>query len=248
MTRRKYNNPPVQEALCEIFFSGAAWDSTVPGAFYHEIEQEYPKKGQLKEVGVEFSFSERERIAKFLENNDRMQFRKSDGSQIVQIGQNLFVVNQLKPYPRFEEWFPVVKDKFKILMKFVKPAKIEKIGVRYINRIVIPKQIVRMEEYFDIFPELPKRLGDQHGPFMLRLEVPAKHPSHRLLVTFATAPATDQNSSVFALDLYDIYEQPITPDIEQVVKIATEGHENIEPAFEGCIKDSLRTIFDEEKT
>lgn len=30
---RRYKNPPVVEALCEIFFDGSQWDSTLTGLF-----------------------------------------------------------------------------------------------------------------------------------------------------------------------------------------------------------------------
>ena len=31
---RRYQRPPIVEALCEVYFTGSQWDSTVPGLFY----------------------------------------------------------------------------------------------------------------------------------------------------------------------------------------------------------------------
>ncbi len=39
---RRYRKSPVIEALCEIYFSGSAWDETVPGAFYERWKNEFP--------------------------------------------------------------------------------------------------------------------------------------------------------------------------------------------------------------
>lgn len=247
MAKRQYKNPPVQEALCEIFFTGSEWDNTIPGSFYGEIQRDFPNKTQLKQFGVEVNIAEKERLAKFSENEDRIQFRKPDASQIVQLAKDLLVVNQLRPYPRFEAWLPVIKNKLELYVKLARPKNIAKIGVRYINRIIIPKKEVRMEDYFNLYPQLPKEWGDEHGSFMMRLELPPKHPTHQLVITFATTPSDAADSTAFALDLYDIFGKLAKNEVDQVVKIASEGHENIEQAFENSIMDNLRVIFQEEK-
>lgn len=246
-TKRKYKYPPVQEALCEIFFTGSEWDNAIPGSFYEEIKAEFPQKTQLKQFGVEVNIADKERLAKFSENEDRIQFRKPDGSQIIQLARDLLVINQLRPYPQFEAWLPVIEKKLDLYMRLVKPKGIVKTGVRYINRIVIPKREVRMEDYFNLYPQLPEGLSKRHGPFMMRLELPPKYASHQLVITFATAPADTPDSIAFALDLYDIFGKPIENRVDQLIQIVKEGHENIELAFENSIKEDLRIIFQEEK-
>ena len=248
MTEKKYKKPPVQEALCEIFFSGQEWDDTVPGSFYGDIKDNYPTKTQLKHLGIELNLGQKERTTRFHEKDDRIQFRKPDGSQIIQLGPEMLVVNQLRPYPRFETWLPVLKDKFNLYSKYAKPKNVEKIGIRYINRIVIPQSEIKMEHYFDIYPNLPKALGDKHGPFMIRMEMPTKFEKHRLIITFASAPSEQPNTTAFALDLYDTFAVQLPPNIDEVTKVAKEGHDNIVLAFENCIRDPLREIFEEEKS
>lgn len=247
--RKKYKNPPVQEALCEIFFSGSAWDNTIPGSFYEGIKKDFPNKAQLKQFGVELNIAEKERVAKFHDNEDRIQFRKPDGSQIVQLAKDMLVVNQLQPYPHFEAWLPVVKSKLDLYLRLATPKMITKIGVRYINRIDIPKAEIRLEDYFNIYPQLPQGLGEKHGSFMMRLELPPKHFSHQLVITFATAPSKQPESMAFALDLYNIFSNSLSVErgAELVTQIANEGHENIELAFENSIKENLRLLFQEEK-
>lgn len=123
MPTKKYKNPPIQEALCEIFFFGSEWDNTIPGSFYEKIKKDYSEKKQM--VGqVQFEVSPQKKEAKFIGEEDRLQFRKPDGSQIVQLSQNLLVINQLKPYPeKFEDWLPVVKDKFELYCQLAQPKK-----------------------------------------------------------------------------------------------------------------------------
>ncbi len=245
--KRKYENPPIQEALCEIFFSQPEWDNTMPGLFYEQIKKDHPNKTQIKQLNVEVNVGDNKHAAKFSDNEDRIQFRNVDGSQIVQLASNLLVVNQLRPYPHFEAWLPVVRSTFEIYDRFAKPKGIEKIGVRYINRVLIPKLKIQMEDYFNVYPQLPKELGDQHGPFMMRFELFPKNPKHQLFITFATSPSNEPNSIAFALDIYDTFSNPESKSVDSVIKIAAESHDNILTAFENSIKDSLRAVFQEKK-
>ena len=41
---------------------------------------------------------------KVVAGESRSQFSREDGSQMIQVASDLVVVNQLRPYPAFEEW------------------------------------------------------------------------------------------------------------------------------------------------
>jgi hypothetical protein len=99
-----------------------------------------------------------------------------------------------------------------------------------------------MERFFGLYPQVPDALGATHGQFMLRIEIPGTSLGHRLLVTFGTAPADEEGTQAFVLDLYD------TSDLVQFETIAEQiatAHANIERAFESIITDSARSLFRE---
>lgn len=243
---RKYNNPPVVEALCEISFSGSKWDSTLPGLFFDKVKDIYPKKRELEQIGVEVSISREMQGSKVMRGGQRIQFIKEDGSQLIQIEKDLLVVNQLKPYPRFEDWKPVIDNMLNLYARLAEPQGIRRAGIRYINRIVIPASKFKMEDYFYLYPEVPQSLEAMHGRFMMRLEIPPKHKGHLLVVTFGTAPADSPQISTEMLDLYDIFTLPQPLAIGEVDKYIMEAHENIETAFENSITDRTRDLFNEE--
>jgi uncharacterized protein (TIGR04255 family) len=42
---KKYEKPPIIEAVCEFRFSGKSkWDLTIPGLIYDSVKDEYPQK------------------------------------------------------------------------------------------------------------------------------------------------------------------------------------------------------------
>jgi uncharacterized protein (TIGR04255 family) len=51
MERRKYRNPPIEEALCEFRFAPSQdWDPTVPGRFHEKIREIYPAKPREQRI------------------------------------------------------------------------------------------------------------------------------------------------------------------------------------------------------
>lgn len=241
---RRYRKPPVIEALCEIYFSGSAWDETVPGAFYERLKNDFPQKRQRKIQEAQITLGPEHAVAGVRQLPSWMQFVSDEKHRMIQIAQDLLVVNQLAPYPHFEEWEPDIYDTLRIYSELARPQRISRIGVRYINRVVIPGTQVRLEDFFTVYPNLPQSLGDAHGPFMVRVEVPKG--DHTVLITFGTAPAPSPPEVVqaFALDFYDIIQVESAVDDNIVKKQAEQAHENIVGAFEDSITDQLRNLFE----
>jgi len=243
---KKYKNSPIVEALCEIYFDESKWDGTLPGLFFEKVRENYPKKKELDRIGVQVNVSKEAQATQVQRGGRRIQFVKEDGSRLIQIENNLLVINQLKPYPRFEDWKPVVDQMLKYYSEVAQPKGVRRIGMRYINRIIIPAAKFKMEDYFNLYPEVPESLGAMHGKFMMRLEIIAKHKGHRLMVTFGTAPPESPETFAEMLDIYDIFVLPQPFPIENVDKYIIEAHENIEAAFENSITRKTRELFKEE--
>ncbi len=242
---RRYAQPPVVEALCEIFFHHSKWDPTVPGVFYQSISDRFPTKQEIKQVDLAVELGKESAATKMSAVEPRSRFLSADASRMVQVGRDLLVVNQLKPYPRFEDWQPLITEMLQHYRDIASPAGIQKIGLRYINRVTIPETGHPMESYFRLYPEVPQTLGSAHGQFFLRLQIPARHGEHALIVTFGSTGADDPNSSAYLLDLYDICSAGEQLSVDLVNRRTNEAHENVEHAFENIITDKARALFGE---
>lgn len=242
---RSYRNPPVVEALCEIYFADSSWDDTVPGAFYERVRSEFPKK-QRREIqeakitmGPDTSSAGVQRLPPW------MQFLTEDGSLMIQVAENLVVVNQLLPYRHFEKWEQIIYTALNVYNEVALPKKISRIGLRYINRIEIPETITSMEEYFTIYPQLPQSLGDTHGTFLVRVEIPQAELGHTVLITFGTSvpPQPVEGKQTFMLDLYDRNSRPLEPNEAELKKEVQIAHDNVVMAFEDSITNKLREVL-----
>jgi uncharacterized protein (TIGR04255 family) len=155
----------------------------------------------------------------------------------------------LHPYPHFEEWEPEVYRALKVYRELTQPKTVARLGLRYINQVVIPGEHIQMEDYFTIYPELPSNLGDTHGSFLVRVEVPQIEQGHTVLITFGTAPQQQpvQAEKNFMLDLYSIIQlQKPLADVNFKEQIFM-AHNNVVAAFEGSITDRLRKLLELEE-
>ena len=242
---RKYRNPPVIEALCELYFAGSEWDDTIPGRFFESVKRDFPVKRQREIQEAQITIAEGQAAAGVRRLPPWIQFVSDKGDRMVQLARDLLVVNQLRPYPKFEDWEPVIYSSLEIYRSLAQPRAVARLGVRYINRVVIPGEEVLLEKYFTVYPQLPKAMGDKHGAFMVRFETPTEG-EHTMVVTFASSPTERVGERAFLLDLYDVY-QPATPmPLDAVSQEVRRAHANVEGAFEGSITGELGTLFEPE--
>jgi uncharacterized protein (TIGR04255 family) len=239
----RYEMPPVVEALCEIYFVGSQWDTTTPGVFYERVHAEYPEKAQADHAAFALQIEPGRVSGGTVPLDPRTRFARRDNSRMIQISRDLLVVNQLRPYPHYQAWRPVVLKMLDVYRKLTRPAGIKQLGVRYINRIVIPSPGSRIDEYFRIYPALPKELGDAQGAFALQMSiVPQGARNHQLTMTLASAPA-EPGQTAFLLDLYDVTVLGGQPAFTQVRRLLDEAHGNIVHTFENAITDPTRQLF-----
>jgi uncharacterized protein (TIGR04255 family) len=244
---RRYAHPPVVEALCEIYFTGSRWDQTVPGLFYERVRKDYPKKSQMEVTGVEVQIAQGHAETRQLACEPRMRFVREDDSRLIQLGRDLLVVNQVvtpsRPYPHFEEWREVVHTALGVYRDAAAPKGIDRLGVRYINRVTLSGTSIRMEEFFRVYPQIPQELGGAHGPFMLQVSMSPVTDKHQLTLTFGFGPTDQPGTLGFLLDLYDVVPLGGRDAFAEVERLLDEAHAKIIHTFENIITDALREKF-----
>lgn len=243
---RSYRRPPVVEALCEVYFDDSTWDDTIPGAFYERVKAEFPTRRQREIQEAQIAFGRDTASAGVQRLPPWMQFLTEKGDLMIQVAENLLVVNQMRPYPHFEEWVTVVDRALATYREVAQPQKVARVGLRYINRIEIPSSRVELEDYFTIYPRLPETLGNTHGTFLVRVQIPQRDEGHTMLITFGNEVTSGdaQSESVFMLDLYDIATIDAPLGDSELQKTIHQAHDNVVMAFEGSITDRLRQTLE----
>jgi uncharacterized protein (TIGR04255 family) len=259
LSRKEYDSPPIEEAICEIRFDGDSWDPTFPGRYYSDIEPEYPAKPlQVQHLETTATATG----VSFRELPPRTRFSKNDGKSLIHLGQTSLSVNRLRPYHRWESFKAEISTAIGTCAKLLGDVKITRVGIRYTNKIAIPRkpgEAIRLEEYFRCAPqdlsECSKDLGDEDASHLpsglmgvLSKQIFAWHESgDRMTRTFSHSEELEESLS-FLLD-FDVYR--LSKDAE----IGTLGeHSKVEAliedlrckqrvAFEASITRECRKLF-----
>ncbi len=242
---RKYRNPPIIEALCEFRFEPSApWDLAIPGLVYEKVRDTFPQRRQVKVLEANISGGP-DGIEQQIKRADRMQFLREDEKALIQVDRDLLAVNHLKPYPTWQEFLPLIQQGFDAYCQIANPKGILRIGLRYINRIEVPGQRIELEDYLEFRPFVGSKLPQDFGSFIVGIQVPYER-SRDILRLQLTNAATQTPSLVAAvLDLDYFLAQPNQVGIDNVFEWVELAHTHVEEAFEACITDRLRQMFEE---
>jgi uncharacterized protein (TIGR04255 family) len=242
----KYGKPPIVEALAEFQFSPESeWDATIPGLVYERLggEDQFPHRDQGKVVEAQFAIDKDSLQERRIET-ERVRFRSADDKSIVQVSKHLLVVNRVAPYEGWDKMRPLIERASSAYLAVAQPTGLSRLGLRYINKIAIPGTRIDLEDYFDLYPAVGDRLPQDHGPFMTGIEIPYGKDLLKLQISSGMPESPKQGAIILDLD----YSRMPVPDLacDATMSWLDTAHERIETAFEGCITDRTRRLFEED--
>lgn len=128
------------------------------------------------------------------------RFESGDARNIAQFTRNGFVFSRIAPYENWERFAAEAKRLWQVHVEFARPSEIERLGVRFINRIV-PIDLAALDKILASPPRAPAALELPIGEFMHRslLTVPG-HPYH-VNVILASQPPTPPETDALGLIL-----------------------------------------------
>jgi len=145
---------------------------------------------EAKRSGYQFMDSQREIEHKFTLEGGKppglmirdlgwkgLRFQSTDKKHIAQFNRDGFVFSRLEPYQSWQQLYEEGMRLWHVYVELAQPIEIHRIGLRYINRIQLPPDELRFEDYLQPAPEPPKRLDLPFHDFLHQdtLAVPG-HP------------------------------------------------------------------------
>lgn len=245
--RRSYENPPIQEAVCEIRFAeGPGADVTLGGRVFAELRAEYPAKPKDQPM-VEAEVSEvlGAQQVQIRQTGRKIQLSNDDGTRMVSIAPTLLSVHALKPYRGWEEFRDRLRRAYEAFVAAAQPPAVTRIGVRFIDHISIPAGFDDARRLVSIpMNPLPGVLPNP-AAFLLRSEH-ATDDHAMVLLTIATArtdPAGLQDL-VLAVDVDSIWEDKGSPlEIGSALERVETLKARVTDTFESLITDAAREMF-----
>ncbi len=247
MAGRKYKNPPIVEALCEIQFKPQGeWNSNVPSLVHKGFLKEFPKSRKAKRLNIGVMASP-QGMRQEVKEIDLTQFLKGDEKTLIQVGMNLLSINRLAPYTTWHELFPLIKKALKEYQKAANPLGIQTVGVRYINKCEIPAAVVELEDYLNFYPELNGPMRRIHGPFFVGVQIPYPDSNGIMKMELISTTPSQPERIAFLLDFDYIIINSASISLDNIANWIDTAHSHIEDSFEDCIKEPLRALFEESR-
>ncbi|MCK9333383.1 MAG: TIGR04255 family protein [Candidatus Cloacimonetes bacterium] len=243
----RYTNTPIEEVICEFRFAeNTKWDMTVPGILFSEVREVFPHREQ--HVIQEINIMPRDPNGKTqIRKIDQVRFLNSTKKTFIQIGPRTLSINQLKPYNSWVDFKHNIEYTFEKLNSFMELTAVQRIGLRYINRIEIPTEEnkVHLDTYFDFRPFCGPRLPQLHGNFNVRCIFPYFGERDLCNVELSNAISENRESLAFILSIDYFLAKPNGVQVTQSMEWVEEAHTSVDNLFDGCILPPLKAIFGE---
>lgn len=257
--RRAYQNPSVEEAIVEFQFARVGdWDASLAGKLHQHpsIADAYPATPRnQKFFRWDLNFGKGETSGVNHEIN-RVQLLSPDGKRVVTVGENVIGASTLRPYDGWES----VRSRLRLIVTTLHELqakedapRIQRIGVRYINRVVIPSQSddparprIILGEFFNCGPREVSGLPPMMDSFLCRTSG-VYGDGAKLTSTFAPIPRSQEPGRMAYLldiDIARLFESPVAVDVEQALNQVDVLHTHVSDVFEASITDKTRGILD----
>ncbi|WP_282949450.1 MULTISPECIES: TIGR04255 family protein [unclassified Sphingopyxis] len=149
-----YSAPPIIEALAQIYYEEPISDSDLKKAV-SRIKKRYANQTKLKVSSAQLDMVNQGAQFKSM---DQYKFSSEDETDIVTIDKHSFTWSKLAPYEGWQNIYDRIKNESEDINSVLPYRKANRLGLRYINRIDVPKidDISRYEDYLTINISIPE--------------------------------------------------------------------------------------------
>lgn len=216
--------PPVEAALTGYQFLDSHQE------LQHEIKLE---DGQASSQIIRFDWK-------------GLRFQSDDKKHIAQFNRDGFVFSRLEPYQDWPQLHSEAMKLWQVYLELAKPVAIDRLGLRFINRIQLPIGEFQFEDYIKSAPQPPQGLDLPFAGFIHQdtFMVPNQPYVINIVKTIQPPAVAERSGSALILDIDVLTTQGYELDDEAELR----GHllemrwlKN--KAFFGSITDKAWTLF-----
>ncbi len=242
---KKYIHPPVSKMLCTLNFKRSdsnAWKSVYIGSIYEGVKEFFPKSEDRIRVDHTFDIARGEVSVK----REKETFFLDEPNHIsVSISETKLEFSQEIKYSGWKDNLPKIIKVLKDYLEISQQPLLERIDLRYINKIFIPcdtvKRIVQEKDYFNVYINY-KTIKKDCNRFEIRISFPYTDGILDVIL-FPVPSPNNSNENLFILDLCYHIINIQGSNIEQIKEALDSAHANIENVFEKTLTQKTKDLF-----
>lgn len=196
-------------------------------AFADNIRDEYPERYILPAISEDEKFP-------------GLRCKSKDGVRFITMRPSGFTYSQLRPYTHWEDFGGEAHRLWDMYRGFVRPEKVERIGLRYLNQFDIPEP-EKVWDYLNLYVSVPLEVHkDGLEGFFVQVQVPQDDLHCSMVINQTRVPASDPDTFSLWLDL-DLYCQDVwSADDAALWNLLSKMRVRKNEIFNACITDKAR--------
>jgi len=242
-----YANPTIREAICEIHFrlpDHIEWRPSLSGELFKRIQQDFPVFEPAIDLGFQLQVGPKGAVQGFLPPRQRVLYRHISRPLLLQLSDGILAVNELPQYPGWEEMKRDVLSAWGEVREVVEPARVTRIGLRYINHIRRESPDERVGTWLSPSQYIPEATLSSLPGFLLRSQT-RSDAGHRLIVTLGEMEATSgDDAGVIVFDIDGIVEKDIGVASEVILEELEQLHEPLWQVFWASRTSRLEALLE----
>jgi uncharacterized protein (TIGR04255 family) len=243
--QRHYKNAPITEALIDLRVTPK---NDVTLEHLRQIragyEDEFPT--ERKRIEGRFDLQVGEEITPHSEQSQvGYVYTSNDQTCLVQATTSGFTFNRLAPYTNWEQFRDEARFWWERYCSVVGPVSVNRLAVRYINKLKIPLEETELRKYINTYPWVSDDLP-QSGivGYFMQLRIPQPDIRAMLVLSQALEGPSDSESIAIILDI-DLYrDEELSCDEEFIWNYFEKLRHRKNLVFESSITDDMRKMLD----
>lgn len=217
-------NPPSVEGVFEFMAPNSGkWDVEEFRALLEQIVDRniYPEFDIKfkKQFEFETSDSQEPEVASSTVYWNHIDYRSSDGAQVLRFGGDRMSFHRLKPYLGFEKHLSEVKEVWQKYHAIVKPRSVPQIGLRFINRIELPEgtDAQSLSSYLSILP--PNAFASEERTvdgILSQVQLSQISTGHKAAISVSTNETSEGGKLAVLLNIQTRCHCDFSPDDEGI--------------------------------
>ncbi|MBI4658309.1 MAG: TIGR04255 family protein [Verrucomicrobia bacterium] len=171
----QFKNPPIQEAVIDIQVTLPRDVKLETLTKFHEgVEARFPERQERIswQQGFQISGTGDTHAMRSSRSVDGYLFVSKADGKIVQARRDGFTFNKLRPYSNWETFSAEAKELWERYVALARPSSVQRVALKYLNRIALPLPLHDLREYCLLFPDLPPALPQGMSELFLRVALP----------------------------------------------------------------------------
>lgn len=198
---------PIVEAVIGVTARAeAVWDESAISEQFKQRLPEYPGVHSHREIRHEFKLAADAQPEQAVRDMGWRGLRceSADKLHIAQFNRDGFSLSRLKPYQSWEQFYQEGLRSWGVYNEVAQPSEIQRIGLRFINRIEFSQDEVKLEDFLENPPKTPRGMDVPFEGFLHHntLTVPGHPYGINVVQTVQPSQGTEAWGVILDIDVF----------------------------------------------